>query len=100
MMPTVYEHNERTARKPHRCYECGTMIRPGEKYIYHHGVWDGQGASYRHCVNCYALWIRIVAGSDWMQQEGIAFGGLGEAAREEGFGVEWKKICVEAREVR
>lgn len=53
--PDCYGHKERTARKAHRCCECHGTIQLGEKYHYHHGVWDGEAASYKVCVDCEAL---------------------------------------------
>jgi uncharacterized protein with PIN domain len=47
--PAVYHREERTARKPHRCYECQGTIQPGERYertapvpIKVGGYWDGR----------------------------------------------------------
>ena len=54
-MPSVYTHDQPTARKQHQCCECGGAINAGEKYHSHHGVWDGRGATYKVCNDCEAL---------------------------------------------
>lgn len=53
--PSAYGQEIRKARKAHRCCECWGTIEAGEQYHYHHGVWDGQGRSYKVCVDCEAL---------------------------------------------
>lgn len=98
-MPSVYGREIRTARKTHRCCECKREIQPGEKYHFHHGVWNGRGASYKHCEQCFNLADTITRemSGHWDSDEGIAFGGLGEVAREHGFGAEWTEIWNNAR---
>lgn len=54
-MPSCYGHEERKARKSHKCCECHGTIQPGEKYHYHHGVWDGDAMSFKVCMDCEAL---------------------------------------------
>jgi hypothetical protein len=54
-LPSCYGHEERTARKAHKCCECHGTIQPGELYHYHHGVWDGRASDYKVCVDCEAL---------------------------------------------
>ena len=46
---------ERTARKPHRCDDCGEMIQPRETYW--HGAWvcDGGVWEFHGCVPCRAI---------------------------------------------
>jgi hypothetical protein len=53
--PSCYGHEERKARKAHKCCECHGTIQPGEKYHFHHGVWDGRASSYKVCADCEAL---------------------------------------------
>lgn len=62
LMPDAYGCNTRKAAKDHRCYECGGVIKKGEHYHSHHGVWDGQGATYKVCLDCDELRKRIDAG--------------------------------------
>ena len=55
VIPDVYGMKPRKARKQHVCCECRGTIVVGETYHYHHGVWDGEGHSYKVCVDCDAL---------------------------------------------
>ena len=76
-MPSCYGCDQRKARKAHRCCECHGTIQPGETYHYHHGVWEGVGASYKVCADCEAL--RAECDSDAKHGEGTAFCELFEA---------------------
>ena len=50
--PQAYKEVTRTARKEHRCEECGSTIVPGERYMYTSGVWDGSPGSHKTCSDC------------------------------------------------
>lgn len=50
--PSVFDGETRTARKEHKCCECGVTIGRGEKYAHAWGVWDGEAASYARCSAC------------------------------------------------
>jgi hypothetical protein len=80
-MPSVYKHDMRTAKKVHKCCECGFAIQPGMQYHYHHGVWDGRGGSYKVCLGCEDL--RGELQFDMHHSECIPFEGLFD---------EWKKL--------
>ena len=54
-LPSVYECDERKARKDHKCCECRGIISKGEIYNYHHGIWDGQAESFKVCSDCESL---------------------------------------------
>ncbi len=43
-----------TARKPHRCCECGCDIRLGERYENVWGIWDSP-ETYHTCSRCLAI---------------------------------------------
>lgn len=45
----------RTARKPHRCYECRNHIQPGEQYQRRWAIFDGRASTYNTCARCIAL---------------------------------------------
>lgn len=45
----------RTARKTHRCQECGVTIQPGQRYVRVSGAYDGHGYSFPLCSPCDAL---------------------------------------------
>lgn len=52
---TYYADAWPTARKPHRCEDCGRTIRPGEKYRKGSGM-DGSTAwTWRECEHCTCL---------------------------------------------
>lgn len=74
--PATYMMRVRRARKEHRCCECGGKILKGESYNYHSGVWDGQGRSFKVCVDCDLL--RKIADKDRDIEDRVAFGSLVE----------------------
>lgn len=45
----------RTARKEHVCCECRDTIKPGDRYEYASGVWDGWPSSYKTCLSCVEI---------------------------------------------
>lgn len=45
----------RKARKPHRCEECGTQIKPGERYEHVAGANDGSIWTAKTCNECWEL---------------------------------------------
>lgn len=53
--PAVYQETKPTARKDHRCSECGEAIRPGTTYDRIFGVWEGDAVTFKICPACYAL---------------------------------------------
>ena len=57
--PDVVRTVTRTARKRHRCEEGNHPIQPGDSYVYISGVWDGRGASFRHCLTCHVLFFAL-----------------------------------------
>lgn len=69
--PAFYEATERTARKRHRCCECGYDIQPGEKYEYVSGKWDGQLGSFHTCEACADLRDSLSAGGGCCQHGGL-----------------------------
>ena len=57
----VWSQATRSARRPHRCIECGREIAPGERYEYSTGLlnsWD----SFHTCEHCVAarIWLESV----------------------------------------
>jgi hypothetical protein len=77
-MPSVYSESTPTARKEHKCCECGGTIQIGEKYHYCHGIWDGRASTYKVCVDCDSLRKSLDAEAHW--DEVTAFGQLCESA--------------------
>lgn len=52
MSATVYRDTIRTARKAHRCDCCPATIQPGEKYVSHFSITDGDAYSAKRCLPC------------------------------------------------
>lgn len=50
--PDAYAVKDRVARRAHHCCECGADIRPGDRYQYISGIWDGSPASFHTCLTC------------------------------------------------
>ena len=48
-----YFERERTARKQHRCYECGGKIEPGTKHLNIGGLCEGEWWHGRICPPCW-----------------------------------------------
>jgi len=55
-----------TARKVHRCAECNHHIRPGDRYWYARGKWDGRFEAFHVCVTCKAIGDDLACGGWWM----------------------------------
>lgn len=53
--PTVSWREERTARKAHKCCECGHHIEPGDTYHRCAGVWDQSFDAYKFCGDCHRV---------------------------------------------
>lgn len=71
-LPSVWQVKKPKARTPHKCCECRGVIRPGERYEYVRGLWDGRWSTYRTCADC--LHLRCEVGcSCWI------YGGLADA---------------------
>lgn len=48
----LYRKAEHVARKEHRCYECGSTIRPGERYEHVFAIWDHDATTCKTCARC------------------------------------------------
>jgi hypothetical protein len=79
-MPSCYGHEERKARKAHKCCECYGTIQPAETYHYHHGVWDGEARGFKVCVDCDCL--RAECDRDARRGECTPFEGLHDSIDE------------------
>lgn len=57
-----YNEYTPTARKDHRCQECGRTIAKGEKYCTQGGLNDGHFQWYKTCAHCDAAsrWLSVV----------------------------------------
>lgn len=58
---SVYRCANHVARKQHRCYECGRVIAPGERYEYAFGYGDGESMSAHTCQQCTDIRDWVVA---------------------------------------
>jgi hypothetical protein len=79
-----------TARKAHKCAECGSAIAIGEKYHRHSGKYDGNMYTEKVCRRCDYDRIRVVEhelaeGCRW-GESWPPLGGLREYLRESGMG--------------
>lgn len=75
--PTAYRLVKRTARKEHRCCECRGVIKKGERYNYHSGVWEGDPQAFKVCVDCEGLRDRVMKDCELFPEEAPAFTCLG-----------------------
>jgi hypothetical protein len=58
--PSVYDVTWPTAKKVHRCIECGCDIQPGEKYERVFGIWNGDRDTPKTCARCVDMreWVK------------------------------------------
>src|SRR5690349_13413292 len=82
IMPDCIEHAQPTARRQHTCCECDGVIAFGEPYHRISGVWDGEPARFKVCVDCESLRADVDAHS--RPDECTAFGYLNEVAYDSG----------------
>lgn len=71
---SVYRCILRKAQKNHSCCECFGLILKGEKYHYHSGIFEGQGESYKECIDCHILRNEVDEGCN--PEERTHFNGL------------------------
>lgn len=73
----LWNHETRTARKPHPCSDCARTIEPGERYMHHTWLYDGRWDRAKQCRHCVALgdWMEVLCG-------GYLVGGLMEELTE------------------
>ena len=57
----VYRARTHTARKVHKCYECGRAINPGERYENAFGIGDGETWVMPTCCHCLEIREWVVA---------------------------------------
>ncbi len=73
--PAFYDEKLVTARKPHKCCDCGKVMDKGIKHWSCRGKWDGVFSSFRQCVICREVAVKY--GCD-----GFVFGQVWEQMRE------------------
>lgn len=74
----AYGCEVRQARLVHKCCECRGAIAVGEKYHYHHGIYDGAGVNFKRCVDCEKMADEINATCDQPECGVVGFEGIGE----------------------
>ena len=57
----VWNEQERTARKRHRCDECSRIIEPGTRYVNIGVVNDGSAYSIKQCIECTEFINKVMA---------------------------------------
>jgi hypothetical protein len=70
--PEFYARHERTARKEHRCCECGKTITPGDAYTVAAGKWEGYFDTFKTCERCSGLQDAMRDMGYCMQHGGLA----------------------------
>lgn len=70
--PSFYVAEERKARKPHKCCECGHVIAPGETYEHVSGKWDGYIGCFHTCVKCADLRDAVAGFAGCFNHGGLA----------------------------
>ena len=63
--PSCWRSEWRRARKPHTCVGCVETIRPGDRYHYSSGIWDGDPDSFKHCARCWRVFQILQEESDF-----------------------------------
>jgi len=56
-----------TARKTHKCYECGRDIVAGEKYRYEKTKYDDEITTIKTCLDCVSIRKHLVCDFYWGQ---------------------------------
>ena len=64
--PEFFVKQTPTARKAHRCGECGRTIRPGEIYERVRGKWNGDVGTEKTCAHC-------VAARAWLEKHCVGY---------------------------
>jgi hypothetical protein len=77
--PSFWNTSDPIARKEHQCCECGTTIRPGQKYERTSGLWDGDFCTFKICQNCKRIRESLMALPG--KRDCYEFGGLYEDMR-------------------
>lgn len=74
---TMLSEANPTARKAHKCRECGRVIEPGERYHVDRFLWEGKLDTFKVCAHC-------MVARQWLSDEcgGWLFGDVEEDIRE------------------
>lgn len=75
--PVIFQQFLRTARKEHKCYECGSKINTGKQYLKTQGLWNGEWENFKTCMDCRELMFELME-----YDVEFAFGNVKEAFEE------------------
>lgn len=79
----------RTARREHHCHECREQIRPGQRYEYTSGIFEGEPFSQKVCLFCVEIGNALYC-------DGRAFGMLWEDIEDQIFAErQMNSACLE-----
>lgn len=67
---TILTSEVRTARKAHQCEECLEQIKPGDRYHYFAGIFEGAMEVVKRCAFCQSEVDRIAKERDWYVANG------------------------------
>lgn len=76
-MSDCYTFKQRKAKEEHVCIECKGIIKKGEQYTYHSGVWEGVGQDFKVCCDCQE--IRDTISEGLFEDGDLVFGGLSDS---------------------
>lgn len=84
-LPECHVHEERKAAKEHRCCECRGVIKKGERYHVHSGIWEGRPERFKRCADCESFCCELGC---------VPFKGLNESVWQcnEQIQAKWKAI--------
>lgn len=68
---TVETREQRKSRKDRRCFECGGLIKKGDKYEYVSALFDGEWKHMSVCMDCTSI-------RNALFKHGIQYGALWE----------------------
>lgn len=57
--PTLFDVKIVRAKKIHKCIECWAEISIGDEYEYCKGLWEGEWAYYKTCLECSELRYKV-----------------------------------------
>jgi hypothetical protein len=95
--PEVYIVDLVNARKEHKCYECHGIIKAGERYYRHHGIWE-KPETFKVCSDCETLYAEIKRECH-LEPEEACFGYLVDNVFESGEH-DWIKTFIEIKKKR
>ena len=84
---TVLKEKIVTAKKEHKCSECGRKIKKEESYEYASGVWETKLNIYKTCLDCLSLRKQFF-------KDGFCYNAIWEMFEEEFRDTEIPESCI------